>query len=142
MLDTLVAKQGCSILYSHLGKIFSVEEPFQDKTRQAFELLASYQQQGEVLTATTRRLLGYCRTAEELSFTVQSIGDETHIHLSTEYSEEDINGLTWYVDKPEKVIFYINTIKHLNLQINPPDDTGKSSVSIKWSTLTFPDIKN
>ncbi|MGJ8581482.1 MAG: hypothetical protein ACSHWR_04110, partial [Psychromonas sp.] len=28
MLDTLVEKEGCSILYSHLGKVHSIEQPF------------------------------------------------------------------------------------------------------------------
>ena len=140
MLDTLVAKQGCSILYSHLGKVFSVEQPFKDKTRQAFELLASYQRKGKILTATTRRLLGYLRAIEELSFTVKQVEGETHIYLSTEYSGEDLHGLTWYVDQPQKTILYINGEKYSDLQVNRADEKGKSSVSIKWSALVFPDL--
>ena len=141
VLDTLVKKQGCSVLYSHLGKIFSVEQPFKAETRQAFELLSNYQNTGQILTATSRRLLGYCRTFETLRFTVKSIGDDTYIYLCTEYGGEDLNGLTWYVDRPDKVSLYINEEIHRNLQINPPDETGKPSVSIKWSALIFPDFQ-
>ncbi|ABM02298.1 hypothetical protein Ping_0439 [Psychromonas ingrahamii 37] len=141
VLDTLVAKQGSSILYSHLGKVFSVDRPFNNETRHSFELLASYQKRGDILTATTRRLLGYFRTLEALSFTVESVEDETNINLSTEYTGEDLNGLTWYVEEPEKISLYINKKKYSDLQINPPDKSGKASVSIKWSALIFPDFK-
>lgn len=141
VLNTLVKQQGCSIFYSHLGKVFNADTPFQNKTRKAFELLASYQKSGQILTATTRRLLGYCRTIEALNFnTIESDG-ETQIHLSTVYEGEDLNGLTWYVDNPEKVSLYINNIKFENLQINSPDETNSASVSIPWFSLSFP-IKN
>ena len=141
VLDTLVDKEGCSILYSHLGKVHSVAEPFTNKTRQAFELLADYQNDHKILTTTTRRLLGYNRTFEELNFFVKNVGDEIHIHLNTEYDAEDLYGLTWYVDKPECTKLYINEKLFNNTIINQPDTIGKSSLSIKWKCLTFPNIK-
>jgi len=140
VLDTLVNKQGCSILYSHLGKVHSVAEPFTNKTRQAFELLSSYQKSKQILTLTTRRLLGYCRTVDELDFSVKNVGKETHIYLSTEYSGEDLHGLTWYVEQPKKVSLYINDQLFDGLIINPPDINNRSSVSIPWALLTFPDV--
>jgi hypothetical protein len=142
VLDTLVGNEGCSILYSHLGKVFSVDEPFKPETRQAFELLAEYQKSNKILTATTRRLLGYLRTHEELSFTVETVINEVRIKLLTEYINEDLNGLTWYVEDPTKVSLFINNKKYSNLVINPADKTGKKSVSIEWSKLTFPNLKN
>ena len=140
VLDTLVDKEGCSILYSHLGKVHSVAEPFTQDTRQAFELLAEYQKNNKILTTTTRRLLGYNRAYDELSFIVKSMGDQTHIYLSTEYSGEDLNGLTWYVDQPEKVSLYVNEQLFDGLIINPPDINNRSSVSIPWALLKFPDV--
>ena len=141
VLDTLVDKEGCSILYSHLGKVHSVAEPFTNETRQAFELLASYQNNHKILTTTTRRLLGYNRTYDELSFTVKRIGEQTHIYLSTEYSGEDLNGLTWYVEQPTLTSLYINNIKYVNLMINHKTNTEKASVSIKWEALVFPNME-
>ena len=140
VLDTLVDKEGCSILYSHLGKVHSVTEPFTDETRQAFELLADYQNNHKILTTTTRRLLGYNRTYDELSFTVKRIGGQTHIYLSTEYSGEDLNGLTWYVEQPTLTSLYINNIKYDSLIINHKTNTEKASVSIKWEALVFPNM--
>ena len=140
MLNTLVKKAGCSVLYSHLGKVHSVAQPFTNETRQAFELLSSYQQSRQILTSTTRRLLGYCRTVDELDFSVKAVGKETHIFLSTEYSGEDLHGLTWYVDKPEKVKLHINEKLFEGIAINPPDDSNSPSISIPWTFLPFPSV--
>ena len=140
MLDTLVKKQGCSVLYSHLGKVHSVVQPFTNETRQAFELLAIYQKNQQILTSTTRRLLGYCRTVDELDFSVKTVGNKIHIYLSTGYSGEDLHGLTWYVEQPEKVSLYVNEQLFDGLIINPPDINNRSSISIPWTLLTFPDV--
>ncbi|MFT6984893.1 MAG: hypothetical protein ACJAT7_000694 [Psychromonas sp.] len=138
VLNTLVTNQGCSIFYSHLGKVNSVTEPFTCETRQAFELLASYQHKQQILVTTTRRLLGYNRSVDELDFVVKQQRDETQIHLTTAYSGEDLNGLTWYVEEPEKVRLFINEKEYFFLQNNPVDETGKLSVSIAWVFLLFP----
>ena len=142
VLDTLVKNEGCSVLYSHLGKVYSIEEPFTEETRQAFELLAEYQDNKKILTTTTRRLLGYNRTIEELDFSVKYMGEETHIYLNTEYSREDLNGLTWYVEKPKLVRLYINGIESSHFIVNDKDDTGQLSISIKWERLEFPTMGN
>lgn len=140
MLDTLVNKEGCSVLYSHLGKVNSVLEPFTNKTRQAFERLAEYQNNHKILTATTRRLLGYNRTVDELSFEVIKTSNETKILLKTAFYGDDLNGLTWYVDNPESTSLYINNIKFNDLAINDKSDFEQASVSIKWENLIFPNM--
>ena len=138
MLDTLVDKEGCSVLYSHLGKVNSVLEPFTNETCEAFELLADYQNDHKILTATTRRLLGYNRTVNELKFEIKKVIGEVQIHLTTAYQGEDLNGLTWYVDEPEAISLYINNIKYTDLAINKKNNKEQASVSIKWRSLTFP----
>lgn len=140
VLTTLVKNQGCSVFYSHLGKVFSAEQPFQDHTRAAFELLAKFQRNEQILVASTRRLLGYNRTVEELVFTTKTLNNETHIYVATTYSGEDLHGLTWYVEQPQQVRLYINNQAHTELQLNPPDVTGLASVSIAWSALVYPKI--
>ncbi|QUM81038.1 hypothetical protein HWV01_12475 [Moritella sp. 5] len=142
VLDTLVKYEGCSVVYSHLGKVYSQEIPFQDEVLTAFELLASYQNNKQILIATTRRLLGYCRTVDELDFLVKTVGKETHIYLSTAYSGEDIHGLTWYVEKPKQVRLYINEQLFNGVIINPPDTNNRLSISIPWERLVFPSLKS
>lgn len=140
MLNQLVKKGGCSVLYSHLGKVFDVTEPFHEKTRKAFELLASFKQDRKILVATTRRLLGYQRSVEQLTFEIKKRGEETFIYLSSCYSGEDLNGLTWYVDDPEKTYLYINETIFTQLQVNPIDETGRITVSIPWCDLIYPNL--
>jgi len=140
MLEQLVKKAGSSVLYSHLGKVFDIAEPFHDKTRNAFELLASFQNKQQILVATTRRLLGYQRTIDELSFEVISRGEKTLIYLQSAYVGEDLNGLTWYVEDPKKTSLYINNTLFADLQINPRDETGRASVSTPWRVLSFPNV--
>ncbi|QUM85345.1 hypothetical protein [Moritella sp. 28] len=140
VLDTLVKNEGCSIFYSHLGKVSSEQYPFSKKTKRAFELLEDYQNNNKILVTTTRRLLGYSRSIDELTFTVKLDGDEIHILLSTAYCGEDLNGLTWYVENPQRVKLYINDRIFEGLQINPPDVRNQKSVSIPWTSLTFPFI--
>ena len=140
VLDTLVDKEGCSILYSHLGKVHSVAEPFTNETRQAFELLADYSHNNSILVTTARRLLGYDRTINELVFKVKKELNETNIYLTTAYSGEDLNGLTWYVDRPELTNLYINNVKYTELVINDQSESEQASISIKWDCLIFPRI--
>ena len=142
MLDTLVDKEGCSVLYSHLGKVNSVLEPFTNKTREAFELLAQYQNNHKILTVTTRRLLGYNRTVNELKFEIKKVIGEVQIHLTTAYQGEDLNGLTWYVEEPETTSLYINGSKYNDLVINKKNDKQQASVSIQWCNLTFPKVES
>ncbi|MCP4322564.1 MAG: hypothetical protein GY951_09230 [Psychromonas sp.] len=140
VLSTLVKNRGCSIFYSHLGKVFNSEQPFSDETKQAFELLASFQSEKQILTTTTRRLLGYNRTVNELTFEVKVDNGEAHIYLDTDYNGEDLNGLTWYVDDPSNTYLYINGSKYTELVMNEKDSSNKASVSIKWNRLAFPNM--
>ncbi|WP_435236263.1 hypothetical protein ACR30L_01385 [Psychromonas sp. PT13] len=140
VLDTLVKQEGASVLYSHLGKVFSVDEPFKDETRQAFELLAEYQQKKKILTTTTRRLLGYIRTYEALTYIIKRVNDETHIYLSTDFVGEDLQGLTLYVKQPQKTKLYVNNQLINEIVINPPDTTKKPSISVPWISLSLPKL--
>jgi hypothetical protein len=140
VLDTLVKNKGCSVFYSHLGKVYSEKSPFQDKTRQAFELLASYQNNKQILTATTRRLLGYLRNMEYLRFTTETISNQVHIYLTTIASENDLQGLTWYVPADKEYVLWINGKKNISLIKNAADECGRHSVSIPWIELHFPNI--
>lgn len=141
VLDTLVKQQGCSIFYSHLGKVNSKASPFTDDTCQAFELLKKYQTDKQILVTTTRRLLGYLRSKERLTFNCVQNGDETYINVQSGFSLEDLQGLTWYCDNPRLVHMFINGQDITpQLQINPKDYTNRSSLSLAWLPLNFPKL--
>lgn len=139
VLDELVQNAGCSVFYTHLGKIHTLEKPFPDKTVRAFELLASYQQRKAIQVTTTRRLLGYCRSRENIEYTVTNTGDSKQIQVTTEYNLEDLAGLTWYYEGSGNIGLFINGERFSKLQFNPADETGFCSVSIPWIPLMYPE---
>ncbi|MEE9351334.1 MAG: hypothetical protein V3U78_03650 [Thiotrichaceae bacterium] len=138
MLKHLLSSQGCSVLYTHLGKIHTKQEPFDQATREAFRLLSKYSEKKQILTTTTRRILGYCRTRDELKFNIIKKSNETHIMVSTCYEGRDLQGLTWYVSSPSKTKLFINGKKWQALKNNPKDYSGRPSVSIVWEALVYP----
>jgi hypothetical protein len=140
-LNTLVKKEGCSVFYSHLGKVFSGSEPFSKQNKQAFKLLSEYFHRKDILVTTTRRLLGYLRTVENIKFTLEKKANETFIYVVSDFSDEDLQGLTWYCDDPKTVRVFCNNLEITNtLVTNSADHTGQPSVSIPWAALSFPNL--
>jgi len=50
-----------------------------------------------------------------------------------------LSGLTFYINthKPHNIIFKNKVCKTI---INPPDETGKKSISIPWEKLEYPKV--
>jgi len=52
----------------------------------------------------------------------------------------DLDGLTFYVPDPAATYVKIDGEKVTGLKRNPPDHTGRPSVSLAWPLLKFPEI--
>lgn len=148
MLDTLVARRGACILYTHLGKVRNPREPFGPRTREAFRALAERAQRGEILVTTTRRLLGYRRAISEIQATVRSDGLPI-IDLQRpaapcgglpQISRDDLAGLTLYTNEPGRTRVRVDGVEIGDVVVNPADESGRASVSIPWKWLEFPDV--
>jgi hypothetical protein len=147
-LNRLIERGGTCILYTHLGKIDNPAIPLDGKAVAAFRRLAEESHTGRILVTTTRRLLGYCRALREIEF--KSVKDEQglHIDVSTRAQEDtlgrlsgaDLDGITFYVPDPEVTRITVNREAAADLRPNPPDDTGRPSVSLAWRALEFPRI--
>lgn len=147
VLDRLTARQGASILYTHLAQP-TPGEPFPPQTRAGFERLAEYSRRGDILVTTTRRLLGFCRATEEVRYTTAfQPNGETTIDLDTRSNApphghplepEDLQGLTFYVNDPKRVSMTVDGTPMHDLRHNGPDHTGRPSVSIPWKPLEYP----
>jgi hypothetical protein len=146
--EHLINSEGVCILYTHLGKVDNPKIPFDKKAVNAFGLLSEKFHNSEILVTTTRRLLGYCRAVREIKYSTSVAGDMLSINIDTksskspagELSEADLNGLTFYVNEPLKTRLTINEKQIAALKHNEPDKTGRSSVSIVWPLLKFPQI--
>lgn len=153
-LDRLVERAGICILYTHLGKMRSIEEPFAAPTRRAFERLGGYAQRQQILVTTTRRLLGYRQAREHVHAEIVRLGSGWRIEVTQSdgqgprFAPTDWKGLTVYLDPsatqnsdvPRETAFKcrVNGVDVPDLRLNPADETGRVSVSIPWQKLEFP----
>ncbi len=145
VLDTLIERQGVGVLYTHLGKTSDPEGLFPTSTVDAFRLLSEYYQGGKILVTTTRRLLGYVRTYEELN--IRSSPDGSSVSLDEEpampsahapRARSDYDGLTVYVSDPSSASLTLGGRPVGEVRENLPDQTGRASVSLPWPRLEYP----
>jgi len=147
-VNRLVERGGTCILYTHLGKIDNPEAPFDAKAVAAFRRLAEESRAGQILVTTTRRLLGYRRALREITHKSCGGEDGLCIHVSTQYPETsvgplslgDLSGLTFYVRDPGVTRIVVDGHQAIAIKCNPPDHTGRPSISLPWPRLEFPRI--
>jgi hypothetical protein len=148
-LTRLVERCGTCILYTHLGKSDAPVAPFDEKAVLALRRLADEFRAGRILVTTTRRLLGYRRALRRIG--VESTWNENNLHIDVDttscaetapgrLSESDLDGLTFYVSDPGATRLAVDGREIEFLQRNPPDHTGRSSVSLMRPELKFPSI--
>ena len=144
MLDLLVERRGACILYTHLGKVRNPQQPFNVATRRAFQLLRDYANDRKILVTTTRRLLGFCRALEDVRISSTERDGNVRVDLTTSLdpanhvSRSDLAGLTIYIDDAARTSLCINGEAIPEVCVNPPDHTGRASLSVPWSRLEFP----
>ncbi len=146
-LETLIARQGVCVLYTHLGKVDDPRIPFDHSAVAAFRRLAAAQRDGRILVSTTRRVLGYLRALREVSLEVRHGEDGVEVFL--EQNKEaartygglpyaDLAGLTIYTEDADRTRVRWKGREVPDIQRNPADGTGRTSVSIRRRNLEFP----
>ena len=134
-LDELVACGGTSIIYTHLGKMLDQRETFYPATREAFERLARYSQDGTILVASTHRLLKYNEAVTSARISVQENGPRRLVDVTIP-QDCDPSGLTFYAEDDELEV-HINGNKVKHLERNAADETGNRSFSVAWPRLEW-----
>lgn len=135
--DRLASREAVTILYTHLGKFADAARPFNSSTEAGLRRLAARQSRGEILVATTQRLLDYCRMTDGTSVDSRTENGTTWLEVASA-SATSIAGLTIYVDRPEATRLRVGGREYVGLQRNAADHTGRPSVSIPWTRLEFP----
>ncbi len=146
-VKTLLDREATCILYTHLGKMQTHSGPLKPATRGAFERLGAAFSEGELLVATTCRLLDYSRVIRECVWSAREDSEGTRIDVNMSsacgrsYDPRWMSGLTFYVDHPDRTSLAVNGVPWAGpLASNPPDRTGRASVSIPWTRLVFPQL--
>lgn len=143
MLDRLAQHGGLSVLYTHLGKIHPSGIVFDVEAIASLRRLSAAQQAGCILTTTTRRLLGYALARRKVLCHQCVQNGATRIDLDTQGNGKnciepaDLQGLTIYTEGGP-VAMFVDGRPLGELAYNNPDETGRSSVSVPWKKLEFP----
>ncbi|HUS90166.1 MAG TPA: hypothetical protein VMW91_12540 [Desulfosporosinus sp.] len=148
-LEQLVQERKFSIVAQHLGK-GSDGFPFNPIDIQALQLLKAYQDEGKVLVARTSRLLDYARAQKFVRYSIVQIEGKTYININsiedsvlepTTPTMDEIRGLTFYVDDPDKtyVLLNLTLIPKEQLQRNGPDRSSEKSIGVKWYMPDYTD---
>ena len=102
----------------------------------------------EILMGTSSRILKYWEISNYINFEVRNLEDKVIILINDimyspvgkkSVTTFHLNGLTFYINisKPHKIIFKDKICRTI---LNPPDHTGKQSISIPWQKLEYPEV--
>ena len=145
-LDRLERMQGYAVVYVHLYKRRQATR-ISDVDWSGFQRLAMREKRGTLKVTTTSRLLRYHDAVSNLRWRSSRRGSNLEIHIDAASSEslgetdrEQLQGLTFYVDDPERSTLYANGRMIENTQANPPDETGRPSIGIPWRPLVPVDL--
>jgi len=104
----------------------------------------------DILVTTTSRLLKFWEIRNYLSYSLQENEDHNQIIIRDKLKnptgtkiikESHLEGLTFYIDTTKPCVVRFRN-KVCKTRINPPDQTGKTSIAIPWNDLKYPDLNN
>ena len=145
-LKRLIKNQGIMILYTHFNENLGATIPMNLIERLGF--LKKMVNRKEILMGTSSRILKYWEVSNYIKFEVQDLEDKVIILINDimyspvgkqSVTSFHLNGLTFYINisKPHKIIFKNKVCRTI---LNPPDYTGKHSISIPWQKLEYPEV--
>jgi hypothetical protein len=147
-LNALIKRQGVMILYTHLGRRFPVvDSPEYCALRDALEFARDFHLRGSLLVMSTSRTLDYLAVLDGLSIEVVRNGSEDRFVMRFDRSNRSLarawlrragEGITIYCDSVRPCVVILPNGSSIRPKRNPPDETGKSSVSIPLEPLAQP----
>jgi len=143
-LEKLIKNEGFMILYIHLGKR-KTKAPISEEVKASWKRLKDFYEEGKNLVTTTSRMLKYSLCLKHLEYTVSSSGKETNIYIMrskdplrfSPLSPGELQGITFYVNDPEKVKIFFDGMEIKNVVKNQPDYRGKPSIGFPWDKNDF-----
>ncbi|MBI5577876.1 MAG: hypothetical protein HY895_01875 [Deltaproteobacteria bacterium] len=130
---------GCSIVYTHLGKKFNPTSPGGEKTLQALRRLRLESDNGQIWVPPTGAMLEHCLATRHLTWRGWVNGGQCKINIQsiedplagpTAQEELVLKGITFYTPPGLPAEVTLHGRIPLRIRHNPPDHTGKESVTI------------
>lgn len=147
VLENLKFSEGYMIVYTHLGNIMT--PPFIPPAAQiALRNLAGEYRKGEIYITTTSRLLTYHLSHRYLDWRFDELPEnqvKITIHRITDPvtgprkpTLEELQGITFYVPDNRQASLFLGDKPVASLTRNPKDHTGRESVMIPRTFLSYP----
>jgi len=142
-LRLLVARQQYAIVAQHFGGNIG-RYPFYGDNLDALHLLADTQARGRILVARTSRLLAYNEASAFVRYRLSRAGQDVHVDIEAIADPvlgnriptlADVRGLTFYLParvRRAQIALAGKILPCKDIQINPADESGRTSVAIKW----------
>ncbi|MBI3087278.1 MAG: hypothetical protein HYY91_00080 [Candidatus Omnitrophica bacterium] len=135
-LAQLIRDEAAAILYTHLGKRLNPSGPVIPEAAQAgLRRLARASQDGRIYVTTTSRLLRYCLARDQLRYAVAERAASLDITIDPGVDAAHLQGMTFYAEHAKPLRLLLGE-QELPLRRNPPDHTGRPSVSIPPAPLS------
>lgn len=148
-LDRLLQTGGSSVVYVHMArKPAGCRALIPDAAVSALRRIAGHYNAGNIYVTTTSKLLTYRMVAENLSWRTTSHGGRSVIDIDMVRDDidgdfvptvEDLQGITFYAGDPANTSIRLAGEALSGTLCNPPDETGRASVSIPLTHLKFPE---
>lgn len=139
VLERLKRVGGYSIVYVHLGYNFDLDCYEGKKTVAALYNLKKEFEEKNIYVEPTSKVLNYFITWRYLMWSLETNKDEYYIYIKAvddpifgthKPSLSQLEGITFYVPNGVRIHVFNGNEKLENLRCNPPDNTGKNSVTI------------
>ena len=149
VLAELRAKRGWMSVYTHLWRNPGNPDLIAPEAAEALRFLAREHHDGKIYVTTTRKLLRLNLVVRGLVWSSEQIGDGVAIRIAAVDDElagpwipavGDLEGITFYTPAPELTRLYVGDSELTGLRRNPPDETGRPSVSIPTRRLPLPAV--
>ena len=135
-LNTLESRGGFMVVYTHLFR----RPPGMPLDRVDWTPIADLARRhhaGAIQVTTTSRLLAYADMRAHVGWTLEPTADGVEIRVTPSGTARDLMGLTFYVPDARRAVVTIDG-ESMAVERNPPDETGRSSVTIPWRPLRWP----
>ena len=149
VLKELIKTEGYSILYMHLGFVEKNGKlSIPSSAINALKNLAKEYHEGKIYVTTTYKLLNYCRFIRYMDWKYEILPNgytKIFIHKIKDPilgeqlpTVEELQGITFYVNDSSKASIYIGEKKLTCIKKNPKDHTGRESVMIPLTRVSYP----
>jgi hypothetical protein len=147
VLAELVEKRGWMSVYTHPWRNPGSSELVHPSALDALRRLASEEAAGRIYVTTTARLLKLNLVTRRLVWDCEERAGGTAILIRRVDDEifgawtptaEDLAGLTFYTQAPDATRIFVGDSELSGIAENPPDETGRPSVSVPLRRLPPP----